>query len=163
VLVFVPLEDRAALIDEVAAAHVQAFGELLPDWTATQAADELRTPSGSDGLPRTWLACEDGQWLGSVSLLQEDHAQLPQYSPWLASLYVRAEARGQGIGQALVAHAITQAAALGVATLYLYCAPAMHDYYRQQGWHVEGKLQLGPLAVVVMYVVPAVHTAPHLS
>ena len=153
-LAFIALQQRPQWLAEVAAAHVQAFGELLPQWTQEQAAAELAQPPVA-GVPQTWLAVEHGQWLGSVSLLHEDHAQIPQYSPWLASLYVQPAARGHGLGRALIAHCVAQAAALGFPRLYLYCAPALEAYYHRLGWHLQQRLQLGPMAVAVLYVVPA--------
>ena len=74
----------------LAAAHVQAFGALLPDWTVEEALVELRSHDRAATIPSTLVALDEaGDWLGSVSLLAEDHPDIPQYSPWLASLYVR--------------------------------------------------------------------------
>lgn len=151
-LACVALEQRPHWLDGVAAAHVQAFGALLPEWTLEQAAEELAQPP-VDGVPQTWLAVEDGQWLGSVSLLHEDHVQIPQYSPWLASLYVQPQMRGRGVAAALVAHCVAQAAVLGFTTLYLYCEPQLVPFYQRLGWQCRESLQLGPMTVVVMYVV----------
>jgi len=51
--------------------------------------------------------------LGSVSVVMEDAPELQSYgSPWLASLFVVEDARGQGLGQALVEAAV-ELAALG--------------------------------------------------
>ena len=150
---FRPLSACAPLLDELARHHVAAFGPLLPQWTCAQARQELAQPA-IDGMPQTWLAFEGGQWLGSVSLLHEDHAQLPQYSPWLASLYVREQGRGRGVGAALIRHCVAQAAQRGFERLYLYCAPALQPYYQRQGWQLQQVLLLGPMTVVVLYVVP---------
>lgn len=147
----VNLRDHPALVPALAAAHVQAFGNLLPDWSVAQAEAELRAQQ-RDAIPCTWLAMDAGNWLGSVSLLHDDHEQIRGWSPWLASLYVKPEARGRGVGAALVEHAIVQAAAFGVAELYLYCEAPMVAWYRSLGWQVHARLPLGPLAVTVMAV-----------
>ena len=147
------LRDHPRHIDALAAAHVEAFGRLLPDWTVAQAAEELRSHSQARAIPTTLLALDDaGDWLGSVSLLQEDHQDIRQYSPWLASLYVRPEARGQGVGAALAARCVAEAGALGVRELYLYCTPALVAWYRARGWREHAQVTLGPLHVQVMAI-----------
>lgn len=148
---FVNLHDRPALIPALAQAHVQAFGTLLPEWTLAQAERELRGQS-RDAIPCTWVAHDAQGWQGSVSLLHDDHEQIRGWSPWLASLYVRPEARGKGIGAALVAHCIAQAAALGVERLYLYCEAEKVPWYRTLGWREHARLPLGPLLITVMEI-----------
>lgn len=146
--------DRMSLAPLLAQAHVDAFGALLPDWTVAQAEEELRSHTRRRAIPTTLVAVEDDEWRGSVSLLQNDHDHLRQYSPWLASLVVRPEARRGGVGRALVSRCVAEAAALGVPTLYLYCTDAV-DYYRALGWRVHDQLALGPLWVTVMAIDPA--------
>ncbi len=151
----VRLCERPAWIDAVAGAHVQAFGALLPDWTPAQAAQELREHCRHDGIPATWVAEEDGDWLGTVSLLHEDHADIRQYAPWLASLYVRPQARGRGVARALVAHCVDEAARLRIERLYLYCTDVLVEYYLALDWRPHDRLLLGPLRVNVMCLDPA--------
>ena len=147
------LREHPQHIEALAVAHVEAFGALLPDWTVEQVVAELRSHLPVQAIPSTLLALDaDGEWLGSVSLLHEDHEHIRQYSPWLASLYVRPEARGQGVGAALVARCVAEAAALGVARLYLYCTGTVADWYRRLGWRDHATVVLGPLQVQVMAV-----------
>lgn len=155
--------DHPVIAPALAQAHVDAFGALLPDWTVEQALEELKTHDRRRAIPTTLVAMEHaatelaatkpGDWLGSVSLLQNDHDDIRQYSPWLASLYVKPEARGRGAGRLLVTRCVQEAAALGVSRLYLYCTDAV-DYYRSLGWQVHDELQLGPLFVTVMSIDP---------
>ncbi|MEL1265930.1 GNAT family N-acetyltransferase [Pseudoxanthomonas putridarboris] len=142
-----------ALAPSLAQAHVDAFGALLPDWTVKQAEEELRTHTQGRAIPTTLVAVEGDAWQGSVSLLRNDHDRIRQYSPWLASLVVKPEARRRGVGRALVARCVAEAAVLGVPTLYLYCTDAV-DYYRALGWRVHDQLALGPLWVTVMAIDP---------
>lgn len=155
--------DHPVIAPALAQAHVDAFGALLPDWTVEQALEELKTHDRRRAIPTTLVAMghtatepvatEPGDWLGSVSLLQNDHDDIRQYSPWLASLYVKPEARGRGAGRLLVTRCVQEAAALGVSRLYLYCTDTV-DYYRSLGWQVHDELQLGPLFVTVMSIDP---------
>lgn len=153
------LSDRMALAHPLAAAHVDAFGALLPDWTLPQAEEELRTHTQRCAIPTTLVAVDGDDWLGSVSLLQNDHDDIRQYSPWLASLVVKPVARRHGVGRALVARCVADAAALGVPTLYLYCTDTV-DYYRALGWRVHDHLPLGPLSVTVMAIEPRLPGPP---
>ncbi|GEM_PF-167371 len=140
------------LVDALAAAHVAAFGALEPGWDVAAAAAELRMHR-ADGLPTTLLALEaGGDWLGSVSLLHEDHPRIPQYTPWLASLYVQPQARGTGLGALLVARAVARAGALGHAHLHLYCTDDLRAYYAGRGWETIDRIDLGVLQVWVMRI-----------
>lgn len=138
------------LVRDIAQAHVDAFGALLPEWSVDGAEEELRTHDGGRCIPTTLLAMDGEDWLGTVSLLQNDDERIRQYSPWLASLVVQDAARGRGIGRALVARCIEEAAALQVPTLYLYCQSDLVPFYRELGWREHDFLMLGPLNVVVM-------------
>ena len=147
------LRDHPQHIDALAAAHVQAFGALLPDWTVEQGIAELRSQLDGQPIPATLLALDaGGDWLGSVSLLHEDHERIRQYSPCLASPYVRREARGRGVGAALVARCVAEASAAGVTRLYLYCTMPLAGYYRALGWREHDRVSFGPLHLVVMAV-----------
>lgn len=149
-----PLCQSPQHLDALARTHVQAFGELLPAWTVQQARDELATHTVPDAIPTTWLAQDGADWLGSVSLLDEDDPRLDAYTPWLASLYVRPSARARGVGAALVRHCVEAAAALGVPRLHLYCQPLRVPYYARLGWTPVDHLPLGALQVVVMGIEP---------
>ncbi|MBD9369497.1 GNAT family N-acetyltransferase [Xanthomonas sp. XNM01] len=143
-------------VDALAAAHVAAFGALEPGWDAAAAAAELRAHR-ADGLPATLLALDRaGGWLGSVSLLHEDHPQIRQYTPWLASLYVQPQARAEGLGARLVGQAVARAAELGHPWLHLYCTDDLRGYYARLGWDVCDRGDLGMLQVWVMRVACAV-------
>ncbi|GAA3002940.1 GNAT family N-acetyltransferase [Actinokineospora diospyrosa] len=103
-----------ATVLELAVAVVEydaPFGKITPRPAAIEAlrdqmAGLLATPD-----PRIWVGCRDGEVLGSV------YVQLPPESAWcarytsvpgpayLASMSVRADQRGSGVGTALAAHA----------------------------------------------------------
>ena len=70
------------------------------------AGDRSRRPaphSDPDHIPTTLVAVKGGEPVGSVSLLEQDLAGWEHLTPWLASLYVRSDHRGRGIGKQLVA------------------------------------------------------------
>ncbi|WP_349779432.1 GNAT family N-acetyltransferase [Xanthomonas sp. WHRI 7065] len=146
--------DTPQLLPAIAQAHLQAFGSLLPDWNFDQALSELRSHTRDGVIPTTWVALDQAQWLGSVSLLENDDSRIRQWSPWLASLYVQPQARGQGIGEALVTHCVQAAARMGVPALYLYCQPVLVPFYQRLGWQTHAELLLGPMQIVVMCIQP---------
>lgn len=140
------LSEHPALAPAVAAAQSAAFAHQLPDWSDQQALAELRTHTGTRTIPTTLLALDGDRWLGTVSLLENDHDRIRDYSPWLATLVVREDMRGRGIGAALVRRCVEDAGALGVATLYLYCVAALVEYYARLGWAVVARVQVFAVA-----------------
>lgn len=141
-----------ALAPELATAHLETFGPLLPLPALGHALRELRSHTRPACVPTTLLALEDDDWLGSASLLQNGRGRARAHSPWLANLYVKPAARGRGIGRALVARCIADAAANGVQTLYLYCMEALVDYYQAQGWRRHDRVSLSGIEVSVLAV-----------
>jgi len=139
-------------ITALAHEHLQAFGALLPKWNVVEAEADLRSHRCDTRIPTSWIALDGDDWLGSVSLLQNDDARIRQFSPWLATLYVRPQARSGGVGAQLVAHCVQAAARLQVGYLYLYCEPRLVPYYQGLGWEPHVQLPLGPLQVTVMRI-----------
>jgi N-acetylglutamate synthase-like GNAT family acetyltransferase len=81
------------------------------------------------------LALEDNTLLGTATLDSDDLPGFEHLSPWLASVFVRPEARGCGVAAALIAHIEGVAFDNGVQHLYLHT----HDqsaYYQKRGWVV---------------------------
>ncbi|PPT92814.1 GNAT family N-acetyltransferase [Xanthomonas theicola] len=144
--------EAAQHIPALAREHLQAFGALLPEWDVAEAAADLRSHRCDRRIPTSWIALDGDDWLGSVSLLHNDDARIRQFSPWLATLYVRPQARGGGVGAHLVAHCVQAAARRRAGDLYLYCAPQLVPFYRRLGWQRHADLPLGPLQVVVMRI-----------
>jgi N-acetylglutamate synthase-like GNAT family acetyltransferase len=62
----------------------------------------------------------------------EIHREL---SPWLAGVYVHPQSRRQGVGSALVHHALQQVHRLQIPALYLYTHPA-RSFYERLGWEL---------------------------
>jgi GNAT superfamily N-acetyltransferase len=86
-----------------------------------------------DAIPLTFLALQDSAVLGTVSLDLSDLPSHDHLSPWLASLFVPPEARGQGTGTALVRHAQDFARLNRIGPLYLW-TPGSTRLYERCGW-----------------------------
>ena len=146
-----PLRERPQWIPLLADWHYAEWGALFgADWSRALAEQELCEHAAHAGLPNTWVAERDGALLGSVSVVLEDAPALNHLgSPWLASLYVRPEARGAGIGRLLVRCAEEGARAAGCEALLLF-TPQHADWYASLGWSpvLNTLLHLQPVAVM---------------
>lgn len=148
------LADHMQLAPRLAALHYAEWQFLLPTWSETAALAELSLHTRRAAIPTTLLQLdEDDTLVGSVSLLLEDDARLGAHSPWLASLMVLPAFRGRGHGAALVRRCVEEAAALQVATLYLYTA-GQEAFYCKLGWRACGALDLGAYSVQLMAITP---------
>ena len=61
-------------------------------------------------LPMAVVAHNDHGYLGSAFLIHSDMEERPQYSPWVAAVWVEASERKRGVGRALIAEAAKIAA-----------------------------------------------------
>src|SRR5690606_12830155 len=95
---------------------------------------------------------EDQQTLlGSASLLADDMSSHPELTPWLASVYVAEQHRGQGIGSTLVRRVMQHARDIGIKRLYLY-TPDQEKLYARLGWQVLSGEQYNGTAVTIMFI-----------
>ncbi len=87
-------------------------------------------------LPTTFVAVEGEELLGTASLVGAGPGGL-HWSPWLASLYVRPEARQQGVAAALLRRVELEARLLGFPRLY-FAAAGPAGPYESMGWQWVG-------------------------
>ena len=139
----------------LAAWHHAQWGHLYSHWTYEVCRDELdEHASRTQGLPTTLLALEGGELLGSVSLVFEDAPELQEHgSPWLASLYVKPQARGRGVGARLAHAAVERAREEGVGELFLF-TPEHRDFYARLGWNEIARTALKGTPVDLMCIAP---------
>ena len=128
--------------------HAQ-WGHLSPGRTAEMLAEELKSHLHHDELPLALIALSGAEVVGSASLRVHDMHTRRDLSPWLASVYVPAEHRRQGIGARLVTAIEEKAKAMGFAVLYLWTEEKEH-FYAQLGWAVVDRVEyLGEHAVIM--------------
>ncbi len=94
--------------------------------------------TNNDNLPITYVATENSECIGTVSLFVNDLSTRMDLSPWLASLVVRHDHRNRGIGEKLVNHALKEARSLGYKKLYLK-TENKGSFYRKRGWKYIGQ------------------------
>ena len=87
-------------------------------------------------LPMAIVAHDNRGYLGSTFLIHSDMEERPQYSPWVAALWVEAAERKRGVGRALIAEAAKIARSLGYQVIYICCRPELERFYSSIGWKI---------------------------
>jgi GNAT superfamily N-acetyltransferase len=113
----------------------------------------------ADPIPFALVAHDGGTFLGSASVIASDLAERPQWTPWVAAVWVEPEARRRGVGGALVNHATRDCFALGFGRAYLCARAKLSAYYERLGW-TPIERDVGPrrLSVFIREVNPEVGT-----
>lgn len=94
----------------------------------------LRENMTETPIPFALVAHEGDTFLGTASVIASDLEDRPQYTPWVAAVWVDPQYRQRQIGRALVARASQDCFALGIDRAYL-CAPEpRRNFYLRQGW-----------------------------
>ncbi len=148
------IADHLDLVETVARWQWGEWGHLDPTDSLAARITSLRAPPSRDRIHATYVALDGDEPLGSASLVEQDMSTHPELSPWLASVYVTPAARGRGVASALVRHAVGQAAAMGVARLYLF-TPDARGLYEKLGWQVIATEHFEGHTVTIMAINPA--------
>ncbi|MGH6799237.1 MAG: GNAT family N-acetyltransferase [Roseiarcus sp.] len=87
-------------------------------------------------LPMALVAHDDHGYLGSAFLIRSDMEERPQYSPWVAAVWVEASERKRGVGRALIAEAAKTVCCLGYRAAHMCCRPELERFYSGIGWTI---------------------------
>jgi GNAT superfamily N-acetyltransferase len=87
-------------------------------------------------VPVCFVAHHGATYLGSACLIANDLEARPQYTPWIAALWVEESHRRQGIATALIGRAAASAAELGSSRAYLCAVPEKTAFYVKRGFTV---------------------------
>jgi GNAT superfamily N-acetyltransferase len=93
-------------------------------------------------MPITLVAHDERGVLGTASLKASDMESLPGLTPWLSSVFVHPDHRGEGVARALVSEIEKTACQMGYPKLYLF-NPITHGVFENLGWSVLQTLQYG--------------------
>lgn len=138
------LAEHPQVVAELAAIHHAEWGTLMPDWSEADAARELEDHATRRAFPTTWVALDDADAvIGSVSLVAEDAAQFADLSPWLCSLWVTPDWRGQGVAQALIGRLLFAARRWQLPPVWLFTAGSTALYTRMGFVEMEQRLLHG--------------------
>ena len=94
----------------------------------------LRENMAPTPIPFALVAHRGDTFLGTSSVIAADLEERPQYSPWVAAVWVDPKYRMQEIGSALVERAVSDAFALNIRRAYLYAEKERRRFYTRQGW-----------------------------
>jgi GNAT superfamily N-acetyltransferase len=130
------IADHLDLIPTIARWHWDEWGHADPDGSLESWTAGLARRTNRDRVPTKFVALDGETPLGSVTLVENDMPNRPDFAhltPWIAGTYVVESARGQGVGSALMTHAVDQARRMGIGRLHLYTSTA-ERFYLKLGW-----------------------------
>ena len=100
------VERLRAIRLEALTKHPEAFS-ADPDYESARTLDVWREAIAR----RAWFAAtEGGEWLGIAAFSRDTHSRKSEHMGSLGAMYVRAGARGKGVGDALIAAILEEAA-----------------------------------------------------
>lgn len=109
---------------------------------------KMRRLLDDEALPFALIAHKDHLYLGSALGLAADLDERPQYTPWVAAVWVDPEHRSKKMGRSLIDRTKEALFDLGYPRVYLNSIPELRDFYTRQGWQpIEEKI--GPKALIV--------------
>ena len=119
----------------VAAWIVAAFFDGPGGFTVEEMTALILAPA--EGPKETFVLFDDGQPIGTASLMPADLESRPDLTPWLAGVFVEPAFRGCGHAVTLVRRVETFAVEAAVPVLWLYTAKA-EALYAGLGWKRAG-------------------------
>lgn len=152
------LQDHPEVVGLLAQWHGAQWRHLYPGWNAAEAQRqfELETPDG--GIPRTWIALANQRLLGSVSLIRDDLPGRPSQNPWLASMFVAENERGQGIGRRLVETVLAWSDTRNIAGIFLLTENQTSFFARFGFFPIEQTMQNGHAITIMKRSTPLLET-----
>ncbi|ATU93938.1 GNAT family N-acetyltransferase [Phyllobacterium zundukense] len=126
-----PLENHPELVPLCARWNFEEWGQSAGRTMEETVEGFLGFLDPSSGQ-KAFVGFASGLPVGVALLIDNDLESHAHLKPWLASLYVMPEMRGQGVGKALIGATENSARNLGHTQLYLYTSEP--DYYRPLGW-----------------------------
>lgn len=102
------LADRLEFIPTLAEWHFREWAYLRPGDSVANRVRLLQERSGRTDLPVTFVASFATELLGSAMLIHHEMDTHPQFTPWLAGVFVVPAHRGHGIGRMLAEHVVCE-------------------------------------------------------
>jgi GNAT superfamily N-acetyltransferase len=127
------LRQRPAFADTVASRGWHAWWTDSPV-PLTEYRSWVQDCCVGSGIPAALVAHDGAIYLGSANLIASDMETRPQYTPWIAALWVDEAQRSRGIAAALIDAARAEARTLGIGTVYLCASRANAPYYLARGF-----------------------------
>lgn len=120
-------------IPTIARWHFDEWGYLNPGKTLEYRIERMQRYLADTPIPSMLIAVQGPEILGTAALVESDMDSHPELAPWLASVYIRADQRGRGLGKQLVQALMDFAGQQGLPQLYLF-TPDQDAFYAKLGW-----------------------------
>lgn len=147
------LADHPEAVPVLAQWQHDEWGQANSADTAEARKAYLEGACQRDRIPLTVVALDNGEVLGSASLVSQDMETRAELTPWLASVFVGKPYRRKGIGAALVRRIMDEAGKLEVPLLYLYTVHS-EKFYAALGWTLSEYASYHEHTVAIMTYVP---------
>ncbi|EPC01874.1 hypothetical protein L861_19680 [Litchfieldella anticariensis FP35 = DSM 16096] len=125
------------------------WGYLHPEESAEMYCKAFIAQCGDAGVPSVFVAMHDDRPVGTASLVEDDLSVRRELTPWLASVFVLPEWRGQGIASRLVQRVEHEARECGMERFYLF-TPDQQALYCRLGWQDHESLSYRGEEVTIM-------------
>lgn len=122
-------------IPTIARWHFDEWGYLNPGKTLEYRIERMQRYIADKPIPSMLIAVDDDAVLGTAALVEADMDSHPELTPWLASVYIREDQRGVGLGKKLVQALMDFAGQQQLDRLYLF-TPDQAGFYAKLGWKV---------------------------
>jgi N-acetylglutamate synthase-like GNAT family acetyltransferase len=127
------LADHPDALPTLAQWQHEEWGHFRHGDTIDKRKARLQGFCNRDRIPLTVIALDDGEVVGSASLILHDMETRMELTPWLAAVFVGEQYRRKGIGAELVRRIMAEAGKLDVPLLYLYTVHS-ERFYAALGW-----------------------------
>ncbi|XQA75264.1 GNAT family N-acetyltransferase [Xanthomonas sacchari] len=127
------LYQHAPELPQIAAWYHTAWGRGA-GFSLDDELRQLQRAPDAHGLPRVLAAFDGPRLIAAVQLKYREMDAFPQYPYWLGGMYVDTAYRGRGIAGRLLAHALADAAELGLGALHLQTEHLDGGLYARHGW-----------------------------
>ncbi len=146
------LSQAPQYLPEIAQWHHDEWGCYNPGLSLHARVHDMQLHLSNELMPSTYVAIEGQMVVGSAALISESDMQThPEWSPWLASVFVSPDWRRKGIATALIRHILEQAGQHHVKNIYLF-TPDQAALYQKLGWRIMHKEEYMGHDVTIMTI-----------
>lgn len=145
------LHEAPQHIPTIARWHFDEWGYLNPGKTLEHRIERMQRYLSDAAIPSMLIAVEGDEVLGTAALVESDMDSHPELTPWLASVYIRDDQRGRGLGKKLVKALMDFAGQQHLPRLYLF-TPDQAPFYAKLGWQtlVEETYRDTPVTIMTL-------------
>jgi|SRR5690606_39575983 N-acetylglutamate synthase-like GNAT family acetyltransferase len=145
----IDLREAPQHIPTIAQWHFNEWGYLNPRKTLEYRIERMQRYLADNPIPSMLIAVDGDAVLGTAALVEADMDSHPELTPWLASVYIREDQRGRGLGKNLVQALMDFAGRQQLTHLYLF-TPDQAGFYAKLGWKTLAEENYRETPVTIM-------------